>query len=94
MYLYDEALLVTVDERVEMIAMVEETDHAYSIGYSCGFQRTKGAFQPRRTRRTLAALPLGLEVWHYCICPTASSPHYESTVVELHRNRVLEGSGE
>jgi hypothetical protein len=93
-YLYDGAMLVTVDERVEMIMTVEEMARGYSIGYSCDFQRTKGAFQPRHMRKALAALVLRYDVWHYYMCPTASIPRCESTVVELHRDRVLEGEEE
>ena len=87
-------MLGTVGERVEMITMAEERPPAYSIDYSFDFQTMKGAFQPHRTRKTLAALALRCEVRHYHMCQAGSIPYYESTVVELRRGCALEDSEE
>jgi hypothetical protein len=87
-------MLGTADERVETATMAEETAPAYSIECSCDSQRMKGAFQPRRMRDTLAALALRYKARHYCMYQAASILHGESMVVELRRDRALEGSGE
>lgn len=90
MYLSAEVRLGTVGEMGETVTMVEETTLVYSIDYSYDFRRMKGAFQPHRTRRSLAALALRCEVRHYYRCQVGSSPYCGSMVVALRRGCALE----